>query len=393
MIDYVEIRKKETREVIGIIDTAKEIIWSSSYYGIGSFEIYVIASKENIELLQIGNYVTRSNNFECGRIERIDITYDEESGRMIVASGSFIKSILNQRIVYYAMLNGTGSEYWWRTLVSTLSGNVEKAVRKLIYDNAIDCYQLRNMINEVPYTQRNITEIYWTDDDLSNLDETIVIDTSSGTEEDAEKQVTYKYLGDYTNSVLQEYGLGAVMWLDRSLLKFRYKVIKGEDRSKDSSTNEPIIFSQEYDNLISINYSYDVSNLKTTAIIGGSGEGTTRTIALANDWTSGLNRRELWVDASSITRDEEEEISTYRKQLEAQGRQSLAASQIVETFDGEIDVSNSQYKYLTDYYLGDIITIEDKTIGKYKNARIIVVTERVDDEGSHIEIEYESLEN
>lgn len=393
MIDYVEIRRKEDRELIGIIDTAKSIIWSSSYYGIGSFEIYVAATSENAEMLKDGNYITRSDNFECGRINHVETTEDDESGRMIVASGFFIKEILNQRIAYYPTLTGTGLNYVWSCSASVLSGNVEKAVRKLIYDNAIYPYRERPLRGEstttvVVYPERIIPEIYWTDDDLSNLTETIVIDATSDTEEAADKQVTYKYLGDYTNSVLQEYGLGSKMWLDRSNLLFRYKVYKGEDRSRDSTTHEPIIFSTEFDNLRSSQYISDSSNLKTTAIIGGEGEGTDRKCALVNDWLSGLERREVFVDASSIMSEESDTIESYRKKLEAQGKQTIANSQIIETFDGEIDVANSQYEYLTDYNLGDIVTIEDKEIGKYINARILVVTEVQDDDGYNIKVEY-----
>ena len=38
MISYVEILNTE-RELIGIIDTAKSIIWHSVYFGVGDFEI------------------------------------------------------------------------------------------------------------------------------------------------------------------------------------------------------------------------------------------------------------------------------------------------------------------------------------------------------------------
>lgn len=377
MIDYVEIRSKNNRDVIGIIDTAKSIIWKSSYYGVGEFEIYVAANAANLALLVEDNYVTRPNNNECGIIEHIEITENSEDGKMIVASGRFIKSILDRRIVYEATLQGSGLSYYWTCAASILNGNVELAVRNLIYKNAI------NATNP----NRNIPEIYWTDDDVTGLPDNIVIDATSELEESAEKQVTYKGLLEYSDSVLQEYQFGAKMWLDLDLLKFRYKIYKGADRSRDSVDHEPIIFSTEFDNLTSSTYVIDNSTSKTTALIAGEGEGTERKCALAFDWITGLDRRETFVDASSMTQ-EELDIITYRKQLEAQGRQTIAGLQKIETFDGEIDLTNSNLVYGEDYNLGDLITVEDKDIGKYINARIITVTEVQDDDGYKIDIEY-----
>lgn len=386
MIEYVEIRDKNTREVIGLIDTAKSIIWQTQYYGVGTFEIYVSATAENLALLKEDNYVTRIDRDDCGIIEKIEIDNNPQDGLMIVASGRFCKSILDRRIVYAATLMGTGMNYYWSCNASILSGNVETAVRGLIEANAINATD----------TNRNITEIYWTATDVTGLPETIVIDASADEEESAEKQVTYKNLQEYTDGVLKEYGLGARMWLDRDRLQFRYKVFKGVDRSRNNTAGvPPLIFSQDFDNLNSSNYTLDKSAYKTTALIAGEGEGTERKCAFSFAWIAGLDRRETFVDASSISstyKEGEEEksytIEQYRKMLEAQGRQAIATAQKVETFDGELDLTNSELAFGEDYSLGDIITIEDVNIGKYIDARILSVTEVQDDDGYKIDIEY-----
>lgn len=386
MIEYVEIRDKDTRQVIGIIDTAKSIIWQTQYYSVGTFEIYVAASPENLALLKEDNYVTRIDRDDCGIIENIETTNNPQDGLMIVASGRFCKSILDRRIVYEATLQGTGMNYFWSCNAAVLRGNVETAVRSLVEKNAVNSTD----------PNRNIPEIYWTAADVTGLTEKIVIDADADTEESAEKQVTYKNLLDYTDGVLEEYGLGAKMWLDRNRLQFRYRVFKGVDRSRDNiSGNQPLIFSQDFDNLTSSNYKLDKSTLKTTALIGGEGEGTERKCAFSYAWITGLDRRETFVDASSISstyKEGEEEksytVEEYRKMLEAQGRQVIAAAQKIETFDGELDLTNSELSFGEDYALGDIITIEDNAIGKYINARILSVAEVQDDDGYKIDIEY-----
>lgn len=391
MIDYVEIRAKETREIIGIIDTAQSIIWRSVYYGVGDFEIYAAATPENVEMLALDNYVTRVNNKECGIIEHVEITENSDDGKMIVASGRFLKSILDRRVVFSAKLTGEGTNYIWNCAASILRGNVETAVRKVIYDNAVNAIGERGEVG----SYRNFPEIYWTDADVSGISDTIITEDDEGEETSAEKQVTYSNLLDYTDNVLKEYECGAVMWLDRDLLKFRYKVYRGVDRSRDSAENEPIIFSREFDNLTSTNYTLDSSAYKTTALIGGDGEGTERKCAFTSAWVKGMERRETFIDAKDISStykdgDEEKTYTNeeYRKQLEAQGRQTIAELQKVETFDGGIDLTNSNLTYGEDYNIGDMITVEDKDLKKYINARILTVTEVQDDEGYKIDIEY-----
>lgn len=388
----LEIREKATRETIGIIDTAQSIIWESQYYGVGNFEIYVAATPATQEMLKEGNYVTRQDNFECGVIEFVNPTNSVEDGSMLIASGRFVKSILDRRVVFSAAFSGSGNNYIWHCAASVLQGNVEGAIRKLIYDNAINATGVRPEVG----AYRNIPEIFWTDEDISGIAATIITEDTEGTTSSAEKQVTYKNLLTYTDSVLKEYSLGARMWLDRSRLKFRYKIYQGEDRSRDSTTNEPIIFSTEFDNLISSSYTLDTSTYKNTALIGGDGEGTERKCAFVNAWKAGLDRRETFVDASSMSSTYEDEDGTeqaytneeYRKQLEAQGRQTLAELQKIETFNGEIDLTNNQFVYGEDFNLGDIVTVEDNRIGKYINARIITVTEVQNESKYKIEVQY-----
>lgn len=386
MIEYVEIRKKETRETIGIIDTAESIIWTSEYYGVGDFQINVAATPEIRAMLQAGNYVTRPDNSEGGIIEKIGSETVDGKGEILIASGRMIKSVLDRRIVFSATLTGTGYNYIWRCDANVLSGNVEAAVRKLIADNAINAKD----------PNRNIAEIFWTDEDVTGLSATIVTEDTEGQTTSAEKQVTYKNLLTYSDGVLQEYEFGAKMWLDRERLKFRYKIYQGEDRSRDSTTNEPIIFSTEFDNLSASNYTLDTTTYKNTALVGGEGEGTERKCAFVNAWNSGLDRREVFVDASSISSTYENSageeqsytMEEYRKQLEAQGRQTLAELKKIETFDGTIDLTNGAVRYGIDFNLGDMITIEDKKIAKYINARIVTVTEVQDDNAYAIDIKY-----
>lgn len=368
MIDFLEIRD-HNRVLIGVIDNATSIIWHPLYYGTGDFEIYVSCTPDTAAILKVGNYVTRIDERNVGIIERVQITYTVSDGRMIVASGRFAKSILDRRIIYTLDGNSVSPKI--------VSGNVETAARTLVSENAISCSfdAARNMPMLALGASAGITKT--------------VIDADGG---NSEKQVTYKELLSYTESLLQEYGIGSTVTLDPDTLKLMYSVYEGRDRSVDNTEgNDPIIFSQDFDNIVSSDYQKDTTTEKNTAIVGGEGEGTARFVSVYKTGASGMDRRELFVDASSITRnykdadgnDKTLTDSEYNAQLIASGKQNAALHEITETFNGDIDLSNGiwQYGIDKDYYLGDILSVQDVGIGLYINARLIGIMETQDESG------------
>lgn len=366
MIEYVEIRDENT-DLIGIIDTAQSVIWHSVYFGVGDFEIYVQASPEVVELLQVGNIVTRPDDLEVGIIESVTVADDPQNGTMVTASGRFAKALLDRRLIY--KLSGTTNT------PTILRGNVETEVRRVVTENAISC----------PFdSKRNIPLLEL--GALSNIPLVIVDDNGNA----AQKQVSYENLLAYTDALLEEYGLGATVILDVDRRKLQYVIYSGADRA---TGDDPIAFSKEFDNLTSSSYSYNAATEKNVALIGGAGEGLERFYSLVAGSYAGTQRRELFVDASSLNRtykdanDVEQTYSNadYRAMLNAAGRQTLAANNAEETFDGLLDVMNSPYQYNRDFALGDIVTVENADIGKYIVVRVREVLEAQDENGYTIE--------
>lgn len=374
MIEYVEIRSKASREIIGIVDTAKSIIWHGKYYGVGDFEIYAPCTPENIASLAKGNYVTRYDARNVGIIERVNVTYNPQDGRMIVAAGRFAKSVLDRRIIY--------KRSGYSVSPTILRGSVETAARSLVTENAVDC----------PFDRgRNIPELAFG----PHANTAPVIRDENGAA--SQKQVTHDNLLTYTDSLLEEYGLGAYCGLNE-LLQLSYTVFAGVDRSIDNTAgNAPVIFSQDFDNLLSSEYAYDETALKNTALIGGEGEGTARFHSvLKNANVTGLDRREIFVDATGHSKTYTDDSGTsqtitdseYDGQLKALGQQSVAGYSIVETFNGDIDLTNNSFVYGRDFFLGDIVTVQDVEIGLYINPRILEITEVQDENGYQISAVY-----
>lgn len=364
MIDYVEIRNENT-EVVGIIDVAKSIIWRSSYFGVGDFEIYAPAHGDALGLLRIGYYVTRPDNAEVGIIESIEIANDIRDGLMIAAKGRFAKSILDRRLIY----NLSGAT----NTATILRGNVEAAVRGVVSSNAIAC---------AFDTRRNIPRL-----ELGTLAaiQKIIVDSDGKA---TEKQVSFGNLLEYTDSLLEEYGMAATVKLNAG--KLQYVVYQGADRSTGNTAgNMPIVFSQEYDNLTGSDYLYNAATEKNVALIGGEGEGIERFYSLLAGQQTGLSRREMWVDAQSISKtykdasDAEQTYTDaeYKAMLDAEGKQLLAPLVATEAFSGTIDITNGNWVYGRDFALGDLVTVQDNGIGIYATARVSEITEVQDENG------------
>lgn len=436
MIDYIEIRNASL-SLIGLVDTAKSIIWETQYFGAGAFEVYTAATPQAVALLQCGNFITRADNEGVGIIEAVSIVFNAQDGRMITSSGRLAKSILDRRVIAY--INGSTN------YATTFSGNVERSARGLVQDNIIACY--KDKARKIPYTARNISIIQL--GALAGLTAT----TES-------RQVNCDNLLTYTDEFLQQYGYGAKMILSGG--KLNYTVYSGINRSiGNAAGNEPVIFSEDFDNLVGSNYSLDETASKTFALVGGEGEGNDRYYTECNAAQSGLARREVFIDSSltrevfedkftgngieikddagthiegttsfalshaataivSVTVDGKEaawrfnattgvlsfsvaplnglevvvqytDDNEYRQQLNEAGMQELEQLIIIEGFEGSIDLTNSSFDYGADFEIGDIVTVQDNSINKYINVRVISVTEVQDDNGYTINVGFEAV--
>lgn len=398
MIEYVEVYAYDAAisglKMLGVVDDFSSLIWKNVYYGVGEFEVYARATTANMGLLTKGRYLLTPNggDTEVGILERVEISRSPEEGRMITASGRFAKSILDRRIIYTPLYDAGegGNGYIWRCKPMILSGKVDAAACSLVRDNATNPPLPSHLLRG----DRRLYHMVCNEEDAaSRYPETITVSTGDA-EEDAEKQVTFKNLLDYTDSLLEEYGLAARLELDRGDMLLHYRVFKGQSRTySDHPAGEPIVFSEEMDNLASTDYVTDDTGKKTTAFIGGEGEGTDRKCAFAYEYIGGMERREVFVDASSITSEVEEgetapTMEEYRKQLEAQGQQTVAQSPAEETLTGQMDLTNSRLRYRIDFNVGDVVTIEDSALGLASDVRILSVTEVQDENGYNIDMEY-----
>ena len=148
--------------------------------------------------------------------------------------------------------------------------------------------------------------------------------------------------------------------------QFVFRLYTGTDRSYSQEINPYVIFSPVFDNIVTSDYIESKKDYYNVGLVAGSGEGSARrTETVGDQEVSGLDRRELYIDA----RDIDSKSSTYSQDLKQRGEEELSAHKIDQSFEGEIDAIQI-YKYRQDFFMGDIVQLESE-YGQNARVRIL----------------------
>lgn len=325
-------------EALDIVDTFESFIWTDRFREYGDFELYMPPTTSAISVLQVDNYLFTRNSDRYMIIEDIDITTDVEDGDHLKVTGRSLESILERRII------------WAPT---SISGNFQNGIQKLLNENIISPSDSTRAIPNFTFKASTDTRIT-----------SLTIDTQFFGENLYDAICALCELKDIGFRVLPK-GAGG----------FEFELYAGTDYSYQQTTNPWVIFSPQYDNLLSSNYYESKASYKTVALVAGSGEGEDRkTIEspLPSGSGSGLGRREVFVEASGVTmetRDDEGNELTgsdlaaaeavYLAELKTKGLEELADLGIISAIEGEVSALR-QFVYGTDFTLGDIVQVTNE---------------------------------
>lgn len=344
---------------VKLIDNYESLIWNVQFFDFNDFELTVAGTPSNVEILEKGAFICREQDYSYNTrlnvmiINQRRLDYDTDKGWTLTVSGSGIKSLLNRRII------------WNQT---TVIGNVEAICRQLITDNVIDPADPARAIPDfVLGAEAGITE----------------------TLDNAEEQANGEKLGEWINATCLANSIG----YDISIInnQFVFTMIEGTDRTYDQSVNPVVVFSPDFDNLISSSYTENYENYSNAAIVGGEGEGAEQRLTSVGTAT-GLDRFETYVDGSSVSSNGEIiTLAQYMNMLTDYGNEQLAAiKNTVESFEGQI-VPNGMFDYGVDYYLGDLVQIKTE-YGIALKVRIAEAIESEDDNGNLLSVTFRTDE-
>lgn len=320
--------------IIGIVDDYQSIIWTERYGEAGDFEIYGDTKSSISELAKLGNYVRIPESDRTMIIENIQVDESNNSNKILV-SGRSLESILTRRIV------------WTQTIFNKAAGatgvKVQDILKKLFNDNLINPSNTKRKIN-------NFTFYESTDTAITNL-------------EVESAQFIGDTLYDIVKNFCEVYNIGFKLVQDDNN-NMIFGLYSGIDRSYDQSTNSFVVYSKEFDNIVSSNFKDNISEFKNIILVGG--EYNANNVRLVETYTTeetepeGLSRYEMFDDAKDVSiKDDNGHVipdATYKEQLKTRGSEKIADKDHDWKFDAQIDTVKS-YQFKKDYYLGDILQL------------------------------------
>lgn len=334
--------------IVDIVEDYQSAIWNVQYYGQSDFELILSGTKKNLDALRVNRYLVRGVDMgEDGTfnnvmiINELKLTFDTEQGWLLTATGKGLKSIAGRRVI-------------WNQ--ENITGNAESGIRKIVKDN----------ISAPANSNRKI--------------QGFALDSAQGFTETIDLQCFGQNLAEWLESVCTSLGYGWDIYIKGG--KYRFKLYRGTDRSYNQNDVPPVVFSNEFDNLLSCNYSYNIGNYKNVALIGGEGQGTAQRTATTGE-AVGLGRYELYVNGSSVSSNGE--IITeeqYTAMLQDFGKTQLDATSSTQQFEGEIETTGL-YTINRDFFLGDIVQIENE-MGIQAVPRIIGIIYAEDENGTSV---------
>lgn len=350
MIPYLEIINKYTLKKFETVEPS-ECWFELSYYDVGEFEIYAPATSRNLNALQKGNYVKLPNKRFIWVITSVQYTFTAGGARMISAKGKEAKWLLSKRIIQKPL-----------QLPLTLTN----AIYKLFSDNIGENASKERKINNFELQLINI--------DI-NLTDT---------------QAPRGNLLEFVNNLLKNYNCGSQVIYDAGILK--YTIIQGRDK------RQSIKFSQSLDNLLYSTYLSDDEGLATNALVVSTVEEVDYTQEYPTTGPTGIDRAEILVnsnlstkytDASGVEQETTPTSSLYKGWQVEEAKKELTNHKAVIEVNGEIDLNNSIYEFDNNFFLGDIVGVQDEHFNFKIAPRILKYTISQDANGYAEAVDYE----
>lgn len=311
-------------DTLAVIDTFQSFTWTVRYAEAGEFELIVPATLPICEHFVLGNYIILSDD-QSDRmmiIETISYQTDLDNGNLATITGRSLESILDRRVIWgYKEFN---------------DANLQDGIQTLLTENVISPSDTSRKIPNFVFEASN-------DSAVSSL------------------TFSAQYLGenlyDSISALCTEHDLGFRILPDYTTGGFIFELYAGVDRTYSQDSVPYVMFCPSFDNILSSNYAASTLEYKNAVLIGGNGDGSAKTLATVSTSSTGLDRRETYID-STATKEEETTDEQYKLQLQQEGLEELAGCQTTAAFDAEVDATR-QFVYGVDFDLGDIVDVED----------------------------------
>lgn len=345
-----------------IIEGYTSAIWTERYSAAGDVQIVVPALPDYIQKLQEGTYLALRGSKEVMQLKTQSI-----ENNLLTVTGETLIKFLDERTIWYP--NPIYPNFPEDTSQAIVDYSVTGKPGQVIADVVT-----KMVITPVPFT-----ESLWTplnlDWDMEKIDFLTLgaVDTSG-----EDQMMTFPIGPLYTGiqSVASKLNVGISLYLASANrdtgYALKFTTYQGKDHTRDGAY--PLVrLTPTLDSLSKLKELRSIDGYKNVAYVYYDGEVTEHYADPDLPVPEGLARRSLIVNASgdpgTFTPDDgwvsPADMAAFR---EKNARDALANHNYIRAVDGETS-PNIEYKYGTDYGLGDIIELQSFT-GVISKARV-----------------------
>lgn len=347
-------------QLLAEVDYYESLRLTRKWTGIGELELHISTSDGIGEFLQKDNVIIIGGDVrKAGFIVNRQIVREENGNEKWVVTGSTLNGITNRRVTFPTVGKATHS----------MTNYSSEAVIISMVRRNMGIHAEANRV--IPFIQTFNSQVR-----TGILNDKITYSTR------------YKKLSDECIEIATAAQLGWWFEPDLQLGKWALKFSEGEERTRGSQN--PIVFTEDFENIGSFEYTEDYADYANVAIVGGEGEGEDRTIVETTPdagVTTAINaaRHEVFVDARDL-QNENEDDAVNDEQLRIRGQVKLLAEfPLKESFEAEV-IQTEGFIFGVNYDLGDVVTIESQRLGIAKDDRISSVTETFEGSGYVLEM-------
>lgn len=348
--------------LLGVLDEITSLIWTRRYWSAGDFKLLLPFTDRHAALIAKGNLIMRRGDTEAAEIRYINIRRDAQGVEEIEVQGKFISGWIGKRIICGQI-----------AARDTTQSIIRRIVTESVVSPSDPMRQIPNVLLEPEEASIGSGVIDYTSEAFANA--LLAVEAAAKAAK-----------------------LGFKMRTDARTGKHYFGVYAGRNLTAEQADNPPCIFSPEFDNVTEQEYTNSIETLKSTAYVGGE-EAVPRVVAEVGNGSTGLDREELFVNATDITRvyrdaNDTEIMRTdveYLACLRERGFSEL--EQFAETLNFASRINpNANLEYRRDFDLGDRVTCLNRRWGIKINVRVTEVTETHQKNGKEIEVTFgESL--
>lgn len=323
-------------QISGLIDDFSSLVWNRRYYDCGSFSLQI--GLKYWKQFKNAKYVYSKEFAETAILETLN--YKETTqGVEIQRSGRFLESILAQRVI-----------------------NTTQKFKNMITEDII-----RGLVNTfvINSGDRKIKGV--------------ILGERKGLGRVRTMQMTGGNLLDKIYELCKEDKLSICLKYDFDNNQMVFEVWQGLDRRDTQNKNTWAIFSRNFENILEDEYSADETKYCNFAYVEGELQEQNKTEkkrveVTVNRMKDGEERKELYVDARDLQKDEDMTDSEYLETLRERGIEKLNECNKVEISNFTID-TNSNLRYKKDFDLGDKVVYKNDNLGLVVENRIIEISE------------------